>query len=71
MWCTSFAYVLVYRSPVVRDTDDIYKQVMTMTAGAELLLRQTIPDEGMMFGEAELSVYKVNSPDMEDQQKAA
>jgi len=54
--------LFVYRSPVVRETDDIYKPVKDMIGDTKPLLTWTVTDEGMAFGEAELSVYLVGVP---------
>lgn len=52
--------LLVYKSPLVRETDSIYKPVAVMLAGphkGELIYRQTFDDQDMMLNQGELSVY--------------
>lgn len=60
------AGMVVYRSTVVLDTDPIYATVADLLCRAtavEILVQQVIPDEGMMFGEAECSFYLLHSSD--------
>ncbi|WP_425298244.1 hypothetical protein [Nocardia abscessus] len=54
--------IFVYRSPIVRDTDKIFKPVLELLGDAELIIRQTIPDPWMMRGKAEVSVYVKGTP---------
>lgn len=48
----------VYRSIIVRDTDEIYQPVFDLIGDAELIHRETVVDPGMAFGRAELSIYR-------------
>lgn len=59
----SLAGLVVYRSPLVKDTDAIYAPVASALAGHELrlVLKESIPDESMMFGTGELEVYRYAS----------
>jgi hypothetical protein len=52
--------VIVYRSALVEDTDDIYQPVLEIVGDAEPLTRTTVSDDGMMFGSAEMLIYKVS-----------
>jgi len=48
--------LVVYRSVLVKDTDDIYKPVMDhiATKGLIEVYRTRFEDDGMLFGEAEV-----------------
>lgn len=54
-------FLTVYRSVMVRDTDEIYQPVIELVGNAEPLIRQTISDPDMMFGQAELLTYAIAS----------
>lgn len=49
----------VYRSVLVEDDDALYRPVRELIGDAEPLKSEVLPDESMMFGEAELSVYAI------------
>ncbi|WP_346129214.1 hypothetical protein [Lentzea roselyniae] len=51
--------VFVYRSPLVRETDELYLPVQAAVAAldARLVHRQMRQDPNMMFGEAEICWY--------------
>lgn len=49
--------ITVYRSVLVRDTDDLYQPVAELIDGAELAHRETVADENMIFGRAERLIY--------------
>ncbi|MGB3230711.1 MAG: hypothetical protein WBB57_07520 [Mycobacterium sp.] len=51
----------VYRSPIVREDDDLYQPVLELIADAEVVHRETVADDGMAFGEAEVSLYRVTA----------
>jgi len=51
--------LMVYRSPVVREDDDVYQPVLEHIGDAELVHRETVVDDGMAFGESEVSLYRV------------
>jgi hypothetical protein len=51
-------FISVYRSSVVNDDDQIYKPVAELIDCAELDYRTVVDDDRMMFGRAELSLYK-------------
>lgn len=53
--------VFVYRSPVVRDTDDIYVPVITVLDNFRHKLKEAmiVADPEMFFGEAEQLVYEI------------
>ncbi|GAA2556142.1 hypothetical protein [Mycolicibacterium diernhoferi] len=50
----------VYRSVLVRDTDDLYRPVAELVGGAEQVHRETVADPGMGFGRAEVLVYRAS-----------
>lgn len=57
---TSTAGLLVYRSLAVRHTDKIYQPIKQILSehNPRVVVKQTIPDKDMMFGKAELEVYR-------------
>ncbi|MGE2717570.1 hypothetical protein ACQI4L_26205 [Mycolicibacterium litorale] len=50
--------VWVYRSAIVGDDDDLYCPVLELIDGAELVHRESVADAGMVFGQAEVSLYR-------------
>lgn len=50
--------LFVYRSPLVKDDDTMYRPVKAMIAGHQLDHREQVEDPDMMFGKAQLSIYK-------------
>jgi hypothetical protein len=46
---------VVYRSVLVKDTDELYKEVIQQLDGYTLLHSRVVPDKDMMFGKAEES----------------
>ncbi|OBY33102.1 hypothetical protein [Mycolicibacter kumamotonensis] len=54
---TGLSWISVYRSPELRDTDDEYRAMLNLIGDAEPLEFSVIPDDRMMFGRGELSVY--------------
>lgn len=54
------AGLVVYRSLALKDTDDIYQPVRMLLSSCKLtlVLKESIPDESMMFGQGELEVYR-------------
>lgn len=56
--------LVVYRSTWLRETDGLYKRVADLLAGGyEVLFRDRSPDENMMFGQAELTIYALPGPE--------
>lgn len=57
------AGLIVFRSPALRHTDEMYKPVRDILENnpVRLVVKETILDEEMMFGEGELAVYRCNS----------
>lgn len=56
---TGLSWLAVYRSPELRDTDDEYRAVLELIGDAEPLEFSVIPDDRMMFGRGELSIYSM------------
>lgn len=54
------AGLIVYRSHSVRHTDEVYQPVLDLLNKTvpRLVVQQTVEDEEMMFGRAELEVYR-------------
>lgn len=62
---------LVYKSPLVRETDSIYAPIAVMLDGprkGELIYRTTVDDQDMMLNEGELSVYVHQRPESQNGQ---
>lgn len=59
-YSASAAGLLVYRSPALRDTDPVFKPVLEVLRHHRwrVVLEETIPDPGMMFGRGDLTVYR-------------
>lgn len=57
--------LFVYRSPVVKDTDDIYLPVKSVLDSFKHRVDQTLTviDPEMMFGEAQQTVYRIGELD--------
>lgn len=51
---------MVYRSVVVKDTDNLYRPVLDLLNEhtPRLIIKSDFDDETMMFGRAELAVYR-------------
>ena len=49
----------VYRSLALRETDEMYRPALDYLGDAVLTKAETIEDDGMMFGAAELSVWEL------------
>ena len=56
---TGMSWLSVYRSVLVRDADPMNQPVMEIIGDAELLHREVVDDQHMMFGSAEVSLYGV------------
>lgn len=52
-------YISVYRSVWVKDADTMYEPVAQALRGAELIAKETVQDEDMIFGRAEWLLYKL------------
>jgi hypothetical protein len=63
------AGLIVFRSPLVRLTDTMYRPVAEILRDfpMRMMMQETIPDEEMMFGEGELTVYRVHGSNMEEE----
>ena len=53
--------ITVYRSVLVQDADDLYQPVAELVDGSDLVHRETVADENMIFGQAERLVYTTAS----------
>jgi hypothetical protein len=56
----AMAGLVVYRSPLLRDTDKIYQPVAKFLREhpMRMVLRESIPDQSMMFGRGDLTVFR-------------
>lgn len=56
--------LLVYKSPIVTEEFDGYEPIVRMLEDFdhEVLIQKTIPDQNMMFGAAEYSMYLLKPP---------
>lgn len=63
IFATTYSDILiVYRTPILLDTDPTYANVAAMLKQRhEVLWRQTVPDPDMFFGQAELSIYRIEA----------
>ncbi len=43
----------------MREDDDLYQPVLELIGDAELVHHETVADDGMAFGEAEVSLYRI------------
>lgn len=58
--------LLVYRSPLVRDSDPAYQPIAELLEYPhEEVIKERVPDPNMMFGEADLTVYLIHSAERE------
>lgn len=51
------SYILVYRSTLVEDTDEVFRPVRELVDGIEPSLRKVVADPEMVFGEAEILMF--------------
>lgn len=60
--------IMVYVSLLVRPTDKLFRPVLELigSLGARLVSQVTIEDPAMMWGQAVLSVYRVEQPAVPD-----
>ncbi|QDH93028.1 hypothetical protein SEA_STEPHIG9_82 [Mycobacterium phage Stephig9] len=56
-------WLCVYRSVVVKDSDDSYRPVLELAEGLKPVLRQEVVDPDMMFGRAEVLKYDLGGTD--------
>lgn len=56
-------WLCVYRSVVVKDTDEQYRPVIELAEGLEPVKRETVVDPDMMFGKAEILTFDLGGPD--------
>lgn len=61
------AGLIVYRSPLVKEGDDIFQPVADMLREhrMEMIVQETLPDVDMAFGRAELEVYRNGDSDQD------
>jgi hypothetical protein len=55
----------VYRGPVIKPTDPLYRRILTYPGGAVQTAAETVEDPEMVFDSAELSIYEP-SHDLEE-----
>lgn len=56
-------WLCVYRSVVVKDTDDSYRPILELAEGHEPIVREQVIDPDMMFGRAEALKYDLGGTD--------
>lgn len=54
--------LLVYRSPMVRQTDPIFQPVADLLRDHRMTMvyQERLPDPGMMFGQGEVTAYRLS-----------
>jgi|688.fasta_scaffold73818_2 hypothetical protein len=50
--------VIVYRTVLMSDDDSEYRQIVERLDGYREVSRQTVPDNSMMFGQADLIIFR-------------
>lgn len=58
-WRTPDSHLAVYRSVLVEDTSELFDQVRALIGGAAPVRSEVIEDADMVFGQAELLVYRL------------
>ncbi|AGY37024.1 hypothetical protein FREDWARD_82 [Mycobacterium phage Fredward] len=56
-------WLCVYRSVVVKDTDESYRPILELAEGLEPVIREEVADPDMLFRRAEVLTYDLGGSD--------